>query len=61
MSPAGRGEEATNEHLNTYSARRTIAELTCPVAVVAHHVTPAERARRRRTLSSTPDVVCTIR
>ncbi|WP_350275827.1 universal stress protein [Kribbella sp. HUAS MG21] len=41
--------------------RRTIAELTCPVAVVAHHVTPAERARWRRTLSSTPDVVCTIR
>jgi nucleotide-binding universal stress UspA family protein len=37
-------------------ARRTIAEMTCPVAVVAHHVTPAERDRRRREIhaGSTP-------
>ncbi|TDO58277.1 universal stress protein family protein [Kribbella sp. VKM Ac-2571] len=38
-------------------ARQTIAEMTCPVAIVAHHVTPAEHARGRRTLSSRPDVV----
>ncbi|MFK4088255.1 universal stress protein [Kribbella sp. NPDC020789] len=29
-------------------ARRIIAELSCPVAIAAHHVTPAEAARRRR-------------
>jgi len=32
--------------------RRTIAEMTCPVAVVAHHVTPAEKARRRREIAA---------
>ncbi|WP_329000914.1 universal stress protein [Kribbella sp. NBC_00709] len=29
-------------------ARRTIAEMPCPVAIVAHHVTPAERDQHRR-------------
>jgi nucleotide-binding universal stress UspA family protein len=32
------------------NARRIITELACPVAVVAHHVTPAERGRRGREL-----------
>lgn len=38
-------------------ARRTIAELTCPVAIVAHHITPAERDRRRREIHAGADVV----
>ncbi len=29
-------------------ARRTIAEMSCPVAIVAHHITPAEHDQQRR-------------
>lgn len=37
--------------------RRTIAEMSSPVAIVAHHVTPAERARRRRELHDRANVI----
>ncbi|TDU87909.1 universal stress protein family protein [Kribbella voronezhensis] len=40
-------------------ARRTIAEMTCPVAIVAHHVTPAERDRRRREIPAPSDIIAT--
>jgi nucleotide-binding universal stress UspA family protein len=35
--------------------RRTITEMSCPVAVVAHHVTPAERNRRHREIAVDSD------
>lgn len=37
--------------------RRTIAGMSCPVAIVAHHVTEAERARRRREVQGHADVI----
>ncbi|WP_112239278.1 universal stress protein [Kribbella monticola] len=40
-------------------ARRTIAEMTCPVAIVAHHITPAERNRHHREIPTPPDAVTT--
>jgi nucleotide-binding universal stress UspA family protein len=39
------------------NARHIITELTCPVAVVAHHVTAAERRRRDREIPAGPDIV----
>lgn len=41
-------------------ARRTIAEMTCPVAIVAHQVTPAERDQHRREITSQDDIVVSI-
>jgi nucleotide-binding universal stress UspA family protein len=35
-------------------ARRIIAEMTCPVAIAAHHVTPAESSRRLREVQVRP-------
>ncbi|WP_380043983.1 hypothetical protein [Kribbella deserti] len=37
-------------------ARRAIAKAACPVAVAAHHVTPAERDQRRREIHVRPGI-----
>jgi nucleotide-binding universal stress UspA family protein len=41
-------------------ARRTIAELPCPVAIVAHHVTSAERDQQRREIPGRLDTFAPI-
>ncbi|GAA0927524.1 universal stress protein [Kribbella koreensis] len=38
-------------------ARRAVAAMTCPVAIVPHHVTAEERDRRYRAVEPTTDVV----